>query len=184
MSSNMRSLIPHPHELRAIQAGTLRQSWRPMKEQPPYLTMGKSTAFALAKQAPYQPGDILAVKETWCNTWPFTGQKCPEGPCYRSTDEGDCGAALTGQKWSSPATMPAWAARSWLRVTGVAAKRVRDMTEDDAQAIGVQPSNYDGFLGGASIVWDALYAGRGLSWATNPWCFVTTVEQTKKPEAL
>ena len=41
--------------------------------------------------------------------------------------------------WSSSTSMPKWAARIWLRVTGVRAERLQDISEQDAVAEGVAP---------------------------------------------
>lgn len=188
----MSSIILFPHEARAAAAGTLRQIWRPMKVQP---FDGKATFegknvhgqflfYPLSddesvydrddglRKAPYQSGDILAVKETW--RYGIAGARI----IYRAESL----IPDLSAKWSSPVTMPLGAVRFWPRVTGVAARRVQEMAEEDAKAWGVAPSNYDGFLGGAAITWDARFAKRGLDWGKNPWCFVTAVEMADRPE--
>lgn len=200
----MKAFIPHAHELQAIQAGTLGQFWRPITN---VVGIGSVTKFQpsdthgydwimrdcrllwndlrhadLLTRSPFgKPGDILAVKETWA---------------YPRDDNEECIPVLYREdvfherpKWRSPATMPAWAIRSWLRVTGVAVKRVQEMTDADAIASGFPVYATCGTIDckppapkdDAKILWDSHYAKRGLSWDSNPWCFVTTVEKAERP---
>ena len=91
---------------------------------------------------PYQPGDILYVRETWerFECWNCEGDgrgNCPKEPkksvldktcgcyMYRATDE------ISGDaKWHPSIRMPKEAARIWLKVTDVRVERVQDIDED------------------------------------------------------
>jgi hypothetical protein len=105
---------------------------------------------------PYQPGDILYVRETWerFECWNCDGDErgnCPKEPkksvldktcgcyMYRATDEirGDA-------KWHPSIHMPKEAARIWLKVTDVRVERLQDITEDGCIAEGIYPSNCRG----------------------------------------
>lgn len=74
---------------------------------------------------PYQPGDVLYVRETWSE---WTG-----GYVYKawSSPFPQAGAYL-GEKWHPSIHMPKDAARIWLKVTEVRVERLQDITEDGA----------------------------------------------------
>ena len=74
--------------------------------------------------APYQPGDILYVRETWAES--------ADGYVYRA-DNPDS----DGWGWRPSIHMPREAARIFLRVTDVRVERLRDITEEQAQAEGL-----------------------------------------------
>ena len=88
--------------------------------------------------------------------------------------------------------MPKWAARLWLRVTGVRVERVQDITEADAKAEGCEdsgglvsgpmdPPEYDGCPASWEFgaLWDSINAKRGYGWDTNPWVWVVSYEKEK-----
>lgn len=87
------------------------------------------------RRAPYQPGDILYVRETWCGWYlPLVGMHY----CYRATEpdgnkrptspEYDCDVEKIS--WHPSIHMPKEAARIWLKVTDVRAERLQDIDED------------------------------------------------------
>ena len=78
--------------------------------------------------------------------------------------------------------MPKWAARTWLRVTGVKVERVQGITHDDAVAEGFDcyHENYECAFDGFREVWDSIYAKRGMGWDVNPWCWATSYEVTER----
>lgn len=90
------------------------------------------------KYAPYQPGDILWVRETWCRVKDLPmwqeyrygdgKQANPEEYCYRA----DSNIPDPNTKWRPSIHMPREAARIFLRVTNVRAQRLEDVTEQDA----------------------------------------------------
>ena len=71
---------------------------------------------------PFAPGDLIWCREDWCDTEDY-------GLMYKSSS----GFVFN---WCSPVTMPKWAARTWLRCTGVEVRRVQTINEDDAWAVG------------------------------------------------
>ena len=93
---------------------------------------------------PYQPGDILYVRETWerFECWNCEGDErgnCPKEPkksvldktcgcyMYRATDE------ISGDaKWHPSIHMPKEAARIWLKVTDVRIERLQSITVEGA----------------------------------------------------
>lgn len=102
-------------------------------------------------EPPYQPGDIMYVRETWdrFECWNCDGDErgnCPKEPkksvldktcgcyMYRATDE------ISGDaKWHPSIHMPKEAARIFLRVTNVRVERLQDITEEQACMEGTDP---------------------------------------------
>lgn len=100
------------------------------------------------RKAPYQPGDILYVRETWerfecCNCEGDERGNCHKEPkksvldktcgcyMYRATDE------ISGDaKWHPSIHMPKYAARIWLKVTDVRVERLQEITEDQTEEEG------------------------------------------------
>jgi hypothetical protein len=130
----------------------------------------------MRKYCPYgQVGDRLWVRETWCNTWPFDGHKCEEGPCYRATDEGDCGAAITGQKWRPSIFMPRWASRITLEITAIKVQKLQEINEKDAEAEGIGVGDTlvfsDSYKDSYAFLWNKIN-GKKHSWNLNEWVWV------------
>jgi hypothetical protein len=79
---------------------------------------------------PYAAGDILYVRETWCNWADDIGNNF----FYKATDDGVDGFS---PKWRPSIHMPKAAARLFLKVTDVRVERLQDITEAQAKAEGV-----------------------------------------------
>ena len=87
--------------------------------------------YLLPEQFPYQPGDLLWVRETWL--------KADDGYHYKADIKAP---KACGYKWRPSIHMPKEAARIWLEVTNVKNEWLQDITEEDAKAEGV-PSHDD-----------------------------------------
>lgn len=132
----------------------------------------------------YQPGDILWVRETWCNISDWTcvdpSVGLPDGFIYKA----DWHARLEHPRWRPSIHMPRAAARLFLRVTDVRVERVQDMPLFDVWDEGTpqMPGNLhsDGAVNQWDFryLWDALNAKRGFGWDVNPWVWAITFEQT------
>jgi len=146
-------------------------------------------------KSPYQPGDILWVRETWqhfClnrNTMPncFAGHS---EYCFKAslndTTYGCCGEGGC-KKWRPSIFMPREAARIFLRVRKVWVERVQDISEEDAKAEGVNPIvdatlNIlpNGYRLAFNGLWNELNSRRGYGWDVNPWLFVYEFERVDK----
>jgi hypothetical protein len=81
-----------------------------------------------------KPGDRLWVRETFSD--PFRlDVKCKNFTgFFKATDPG------RKVKWESPLSMPRWASRITLEVTGVRVERLQDISEEDAKAEGARRS--------------------------------------------
>lgn len=81
------------------------------------------------RKAPYQPGDILYVRETW-SEW-------TDGYLYKAwTEPFPQPGQFPEIKWKPSIHMPKEAARIWLKVTNVRVERLQDITEAEAMLEG------------------------------------------------
>lgn len=158
------------------------------------------------RNVPYQPGDILYVRETWerfeCrNCEGDNNGNCPKNPqesvlnrtcgcyMYRATDE-ICGDA----KWHPSIHMPKEAARIWLRVTDVRVERLQDITIDEIRKEGLEPrfdvkdKFSDGIARGRFLeLWNSTIKKSDLDrygWDASPWVWVIEFERCEKPEEV
>lgn len=141
----------------------------------------------------YDVGDNLWVRETFCEI-PYEYERIPIGGghitlpkyAYRADSKID----YTGI-WRPSIHMPREAARLFLLVKAVRVERLQEISEEDAQAEGFEPSLCDcsnsgafgctdcmntGMIEPAMVgfveIWDRLNARRGYGWDTNPWVWV------------
>ena len=91
---------------------------------------------------PYQPEDILYVRETW--------NKGLERYMYRAdysdTEKFYQGGKEIEMKWYPSIRMPKEAARIWLKCTDVRVERLQEITESGAKAEGIRGYTKDGNL--------------------------------------
>ena len=156
---------------------------------------------AIDDYAPYKPGDILYVRETWVKS---NGDIVPEGFYYRANSKD----AVIVSRWKSSATMPREAARLFLEVKSVRVERLRDISEEDAEAEGAlaispfdlqkipntlfEPGGAYGkgyipqksYRAGFYKIWEEANAKRGYGWDSNPWVWVIEFERRDKPECI
>lgn len=156
-------------------------------------------------KAPYQPGDILYVRETWerFECWNCEGDErgnCPKEPqksvldkhsygcyMYRATDE------ISGDaKWHPSIHMPKEAARIWLKVTDVRVERLQEITLEQICREGVE-IEYPYVLNGEekiyafSNLWNGTVKKSDIDrygWDANPWVWVIEFERCEKPEGV
>ena len=214
----MKPIIFNTDTVRAILEDRKMVTRRVVKPQPPNAHMildydeeensfdflcgaisdGRCIDFAYTAKAPYQPGDILYVRETWAK------MECSE--C--SVDEDDCESSVErngltifcngnmyvykatdllpgGYKWRPSIYMPREAARIFLRVTDVRAERLRDIFDDPPG-----PENQivkEGYRYGFDFnaAWNRSIkpADRALyGWEANPYVWAIAFERCEKPE--
>lgn len=203
-----------PDLAQKVHLGLKTQTRRPMKPQPEFrdtfqdwLWKGDRFAYrdgelfdarATFDAAPYRPGDLLYVRETfaliagdavqvpaqWCeyrrvfNTGPWMQV------WYRGAHEFTAEDRADGlSRWQPSIHMPKWAARTWLEVTRVRAERVQDITEGDAEAEGYHKVRGN-FADPAqqrhrfALAWDRRYPG---SWDRNDWVFAYDFKKVDRP---
>lgn len=121
----------------------------------------------------YQPGDVMYARETWAFV-----DCCESGYVHKASDNGQEWANNSDDwKWEPSCRMPREAARLYLRVTGVRAERLQDISRADAIAEGF--CNEDDW--GAEVyfedAWNEQNKKNGRGWETNPWIWVTSFER-------
>lgn len=145
-------------------------------------------------KAPYQIGDILYVRETWCRWYlPHgdfiyrykaiapNGNRVPTGPEYD--------AEVDVRPWSPSIHMPKDAARIWLRVTDVRAERLKDITAKQCVKEGVEISALNDVgeefaRGMFSDIWESTIKKSNIDrygWEANPWVWVIEFERCVRP---
>lgn len=148
---------------------------------------------------PYQPGDILYVRETW--------KKAPNGYYYYEDWQRNDIADVT--KWKPSIYMPKEAARIWLKVMNVRVERLQEMKPVDVIKEGAYPDCWDclntyGESGSqccygteeqcsqcdeVMMEWEKLWTSTikksdidRYGWNANPYVWVIEFERCEKPE--
>lgn len=135
------------------------------------------------KKAPYQPGDILYVRESY--------SELSFGYVYKADGENidHLGNVI---KWRPSIHMPKEAARIWLKVTDVRVERLQDIDGKWCvkEGIGEEPLKHVGedFVKGMfHDLWDSTIKKSDLDrygWDANPWVWVIEFERCEKPEGV
>lgn len=130
---------------------------------------------------PYQPGDVLYVRETWCKNPNYEEYYFKTRPY---------GIAPYGLKWKPSIHMPKEIARIFLKVKDVHVERLQDITEEQAQAEGCNSGMLTGpctARGQFENLWNSTIKKSDLDnygWKSNPWVWVIEFERCEKPELL
>ena len=133
---------------------------------------------------PCEPGDILYVRETWCDDRQFTHDSTPGRYFYKASESENF-------KWKPSIHMPKEAARIWLKVTDVRVERLQEITSQGAWKEGARCSclypvpdcagNKTAFI----EIWNSTIKKSDLDrygWDANPWVWVIEFERCEKPE--
>jgi hypothetical protein len=131
------------------------------------------------KKAPYQPGDILYVRESY--------SELSFGYVYKADGENidHLGNVI---KWHPSIHMPKEAARIWLKVTDVRVERLQDMWASDVSKEGLlfnKPTTVDEMLLAFAKLWNSAIKKSDIDsygWNANPWVWVIEFERCEKPE--
>ena len=151
----------------------------------------------IKKYAPYRPGDILYVRETWHKYEKRVGRgeksHMAEFYGYKASVANSEDAS---EKWRPSIHMPKEAARIWLKVTDVKVERLQNITEEQAKTEGAidnrnfihSPDNeYDNIHSARkhfAQIWDSTIKKSNLAcygWKANPWVWVIEFERCEKP---
>lgn len=196
--------------VKAFLEGRKSRTSRPIKPQPckesekfecwfeKSARFGNEKSAAVCSRKPkYQPGDIMYVRETWCQLWDLDGNdhviEGTEKYYYRADGENptpyNSFYSNRADKWKefpiwTPSIhMPREAARLFFRVTDVKVQNITDMTEQDAVEDGfiADPlptglsypalSNFKDF-------WHAQYG------TESPWMWVYSLNKISREDAL
>lgn len=158
------------------------QGYFEVSEEPLYIydTDGKQGKIT----PPYQPGDILYVRETFI-------QAAAHIFWYKADDKPWMSKDLL---WKPSIYMPKEAARIWLKVTDVRVERLQDITGLSVQKEGIEvdpnecASKFD-FISELFLLfqrlWDSTIKKSNLNhygWDANPYVWVIEFEQCEKPK--
>lgn len=163
-------------------------------------------------KTPYQPGDILYVRETWFYENHMENKTAgePDLPSgryknryiYRADNPDypvNIGVGAYG--WHPSIHMPKEAARIWLKVNDIRVERLQEITDEQVKREGIQ---YDecptGFtwkqetymhncyttpIGAMQALWNSTIKKSDLDrygWNANPWVWVIEFERCNKPK--
>ena len=154
---------------------------------------------------PYQPGDILYVRETfaWQPCWDC-GMDAEQGGCtdhiyhsekkeygcymYRASCEDN--EYPSADTWHPSIHMPKEAARIWLKVTDVRLERLQEITIDGIRneglsSMAVHAGDMEIALKEWELLWSSTIKKSDLDrygWNANPWVWVIEFELCEKPE--
>lgn len=135
---------------------------------------------------PYQPGDILYVRETWMD---YAGLTMYKADCdiYRLDS-----LNFAGFGWKPSIHMPKEAARIWLKVTDVRVERLQEITIDGIRnegisSMAVHAGDMEIALKEWKNLWNSTIKKSDLDqhgWDANPWVWVIEFERCEKPEGV
>ena len=176
----------------------------------PYCDMTDAELIKTAYNPPYQPGDILYVRETWehfdcCSCEGDEHGNCPKEPQKSVLDKYGCGCYMYrasdeiwgDAKWHPSIHMPKEAARIWLKAMNVRVERLQEITEEQAKAEGAidnrefihSPDNeYDQIHTAKEHfgeIWNSTIKKSDLDrygWDANPWVWAIEFERCEKLE--
>lgn len=138
------------------------------------------------RRSPYQPEDILYVRETWHR---YTKRVVKGEGCHLEEHYGYKASIANSEDaeepWKPSIHMPKKAARIWLKVTNVSVERLQDITEDGAEAEGC--FDYTSTALGFPDAWDSTIKKSDLDcygWDANPWVWVIEFERCEKPKEV
>lgn len=142
-------------------------------------------------KAPYQPGDILYVRETWHK---YTKRMGKGEGCHLAEFYGYKASVANSEDanepWKPSIHMPKEAARIWLKVTDVRVERLQDITSEQIGREGVEVE-YPHVLNGEEkryaflTLWNSTIKKSDLDrygWDANPWVWVISFERCEKPD--
>lgn len=141
---------------------------------------------------PYQPGDILYVRETWCGLPVNEAGHMRGHTIYYYKADGELRPKGWRGTWHPSIHMPKEAARIWLKVTDVRVERLQEITSEQICREGVEVE-YPHVLNGEekryafSRLWDSTIKKSDLDrygWNASPWVWVIEFERCEKPEGV
>lgn len=172
-----------------------------------YITKPRGNERLCPCEPPYQPGDILYIRETWaflpCVECMDEGPSCHIEPVVY--DDGDCESEgcfvyrashprPERVSWTPSIHMPKQAARIWLKVTNVWAERLQDMNIDDfiAEGVAIRPEAFNDPENAYQQakeefihIWDPTIKKADIDrycWSASPWVWAIGFERCEKPE--
>lgn len=154
-------------------------------------------------KVPYQPGDTLYVRETWCGLPVNEAGHMRGHTIYYYKADGELRPKGWRGTWHPSIHMPKEAARIWLKVTDVRVERLQEITDNECIKEGIYPSNCRDCndIFGCDVcpdegydevdkfveVWNSTIKKSDLNrygWNASPWVWVIEFERCEKPEGV
>ena len=201
----MKPILFNTDMVRSILEGRKTVTRRVVKPQPPATAhiakVRNDYGWSLWKddpqkhymKPPYQPGDILWVRETfrvdYLSNIIGSGRVRYKDGTYMNTRFSPGRYAMVRRAhrkpgWRPNENMPREAARIFLRVTGVRVERLDDMTTDDVFMEGVFPtSTFEHIRDRWHQVWNSTIKPKDritYGWEANPWVWVIDFQRISK----
>ena len=143
-------------------------------------------------KAPYQPGDTLYVRETWCGLPVNEAGHMRGHTIYYYKADGELRPKGWRGTWHPSIHMPKEAARIWLKVTNVRVERLQEIAAESALAEGAdkyihtngeldENMTITSFIG----IWNSTIKKSDLDrygWNANPYVWVIEFERCEKPK--
>ncbi len=148
----------------------------------PYCDMTNIELINAAYKAPYQPGDILYVRETWSPVFVRPRRYLYKVECKEAEN--------LPIKLPPSIYMPKEAAHIWLKVTDVRVERLQEMDKMDAVKEGIDTRlcfNLNHALAKFKKMWNSTIKKSDLNrygWDANPWVWVVEFERCEKPKGV
>ncbi|GHU89672.1 hypothetical protein FACS1894202_08260 [Clostridia bacterium] len=180
----MKPILFNTDMVRAILDGRKTQTRRAIKPQPKgtprynnlrchWYDHYLSTVIPIPRQ-PFRFSETLWVRETWLkDDYEYQFKVLGNGQIF--CDDGST-------KWRPSIHMPREAARLFLRVKGVRAERLSDISFEDIKAEGITDPEKLSF----PDLWNSTIKPKDIEkygWSANPWVWVYTFEKISKEEA-
>ena len=171
-NNTRRIMKPQPPATAIIEMGARYAVWKRWADDP----------FGHLIKPPYNPGDVLYVRETW-NYNNF-------GWHYRADwPDDNCPDMSIDDNWHPSIHMPKEAARLFLRVKNVRVERLQDIDSEGIRAEGlntlaVHAGDMEISQREFAILWDFTIKPADLplyGWDANPWVWVIEFERCEKP---
>ena len=159
-------------------APRFRSGWKAVRADGKSAVSTDAPAGLLGEACPFgYPGDLLYVRETF-RVFDSSAECACYDHCVCSRHNGkpmyfaDGFCTKDDYKWNPSIHMPRWASRLTLEITDVRVERLQEISEEDAEAEGVNraPGGNFGTDSYSSktafcILWDSIYS----NWNANPW---------------
>lgn len=173
-----------------------------------YITKPRGNENLCPYDPPYQPGDILYVRETWteeCGKYYYRADYDSDyldpcetlsggypASCRNHPGCDGCMATSTRIHWHPSIHMPKEAARIWLKVTDVRVERLQDITADSIRneglsSLAVHCGDMEIALKEWENLWNSTIKKSDLDrygWDANPWVWVIEFERCEKPKGV
>ncbi len=207
-SCTRRLVKPQPDEKHAFPLGFVIDSTEKKKVGCFEFGINEYGGSIQCAKPPYQPGDILYVRETWQYLYELDGNEQVIEDTgkyyYAATDTipfdtyvDENGVKHDHAPWRPSIHMPKEAARIWLKVTDVRVERLQDITEDGAKAEGANWKN------GKNVGWEEKMRRTAVErfaeiwestikktdkhiygWDANSWVWIIEFERCEKPQEV